>query len=760
MRFASGCFLVFMTLWMSCTGIQAQNTRGSAEKQALITGIVFDETTKYPLPGATIIAENGKGTITGNNGRFRLLTGEGKIVLRFRFVGYFEIVRELTLRPGDSVHIQVAMVLQAREIERVVVSAGKAPQQLADLVVSASVIKAESIDATHTRNADELLNRTAGVEILDGQASIRGGSGFSYGAGSRVMVLVDGLPYLSADAGHVSWQALPLENLEQIEIIKGASSVLYGSSALNGIVSLRTAPATAEGVTRWYAGGGIYDSPKRDAWKWWSSPRVFSDVSFSHLKRYGRTDIAAGVFARYDNGYRKYNEDHLVRFNLRLKHRSAKISGLEYGLGIHGRQSRKTDFILWDDGTTGALVQDTSTAQRMIGNSFNLDPFIGYQQSTKTRHDLRGRLQWSQNNFPDGGNNNSEFLSEYAEYQFRHTLSPMFVLNAGASWYHAAIFSPFYGNHRGNTTGGYLQMDVQPGKRLKLVAGARIEHAVLNDEKGKPVPLFRAGANYRAGTLTFLRASFGQGYRHPSIAEKYASTTLGAVTIISNPQINPESGWNTEIGLKQGFRGKLAEGLVDIALFYSENKDMIEFVFGVYQNPVTGLYGYGFRATNVEYSRVYGAEAELVLRTRIGIFPVTMQGGYVFMYPVKFNPHTGKNTDEYLKFRRKHAFNVNLGTSWKKFEGLFQVTARSPLLDVDYVFLNPSTRETILPGFYDYWTQHNKTFLVLDASVSYPISYRFKISASVKNLTNTEYMGRPGDIRPHRHFILRISGTL
>ncbi|HRZ41937.1 MAG TPA: TonB-dependent receptor [Bacteroidales bacterium] len=752
--------LVWIMLWFTNAETRAQASQQGADRPAVVTGLVFDGTTNHPLPGATILSDQGKGTITGNNGRFRLLPGEGKCLLRFRFVGYAEVTRELTLRKGDSVDIQVAMTVQAREMERVVVSAGRAPQQLADLVVSASVIRAESIDAAHTRNADELLNHTAGVEILDGQASIRGGSGFSYGAGSRVMVLVDGLPYLSADAGHVSWQALPLENLEQIEIIKGASSVLYGSSALNGIVSLRTAEASKEGITRWYAGGGIFDAPRTEAWKWWNSPRVFSDVSFSHLKRYGRTDIAAGVFARYDNGYRKYNEDHLVRINLRLKRKSAAIPGLEYGLGIHGRHSRKTDFILWDNGTTGALVQDTSTAQRMTGSGVTLDPFIGFQQGTKTRHDLRGRILWSENVFPDGGDNNSRYLSEYAEYQFHHVISPLFTLNAGASWYHTAIFSPFYGNHRGNTSGAYLQMDVHPGKRLKLVAGTRIEHAVLNDEQGKPVPLFRAGGNYRAGSLTFLRASFGQGYRHPSIAEKYASTTLGAVTIIANPQINPESGWNTEIGIKQGFRGKLAEGLVDLALFYSENKDMIEFVFGVYQNPVTGLYGYGFRATNVEYSRVYGTEAELVLRTRLGVFPVTLQGGYVFMYPVKFNPHTGKNTDEYLKFRRKHALNLNLGTSWKKFEGLFQATARSPLLDVDYVFLNPSTRETILPGFYDYWINHNKTYVVLDASLSYPLSYRFTISASVKNLTNTEYMGRPGDIRPHRHFILRISGRL
>ena len=65
--------------------------------------------------------------------------------------------------------------------------------------------------------------------MVDGEPQIRSGSGFSYGAGSRVMVMVDDLPVLSGDAGRPT--ASSFENLEQIEVIKGASSVLYGSAA-------------------------------------------------------------------------------------------------------------------------------------------------------------------------------------------------------------------------------------------------------------------------------------------------------------------------------------------------------------------------------------------------------------------------------------------------------------------------------------------------------------------------------------------------
>ena len=61
------------------------------------------------------------------------------------------------------------------------------------------------------------MEQVPGVTIIDGQANIRGGSGFSYGAGSRVLLLVDDLPMLAADAGDIKWSFLPVENLEQVE---------------------------------------------------------------------------------------------------------------------------------------------------------------------------------------------------------------------------------------------------------------------------------------------------------------------------------------------------------------------------------------------------------------------------------------------------------------------------------------------------------------------------------------------------------------
>mgnify|MGYP003346293950 FL=1 len=115
------------------------------------------------------------------------------------------------------------------------------------------------------------VEQIPGVTVIDGQANIRGGSGFSYGAGSRVLVLVDDLPLLAGDAGDVKWSFLPIENIGQVEVIKGASSALFGSSALNGVINMRTVVPTdtAESSITMYS--GVYDKPLDRSMKWWGS---------------------------------------------------------------------------------------------------------------------------------------------------------------------------------------------------------------------------------------------------------------------------------------------------------------------------------------------------------------------------------------------------------------------------------------------------------------------------------------------------------
>ncbi len=729
-------------------------------QQALVGGKVTDASSGEPLPGAGIIWQTGRGTVSNEKGIFNLDIPAGEQVIQFQYLGYKSKSEKLMLNPGDTLWLLIYLEQESAQIDQVVVTAGRVSQRVAESTVSMSIIRPAQITSGHINNAHELINRSPGIEVIDGQASVRGGSGFSYGAGSRVLTLLDGLPILAADASNIRWQFLPFENIEQIEIIKGASSVLYGSSALNGVINFRTARASEAGKTTFFAETGLFDQPRNKDWQWWEStnPRLFHSGSFSHIKKYNNTDLGIGLFGLKDDGYRSLNHENLARVNLTLRHVHPKKQGLEYGINTLAGFTDKRDFLLWENALTGALRQNDSTAINLKSIFIAIDPFFSFDSGGMINHNLRTRFQMSDNKFPDAPNNESLALSSFAEYQALIKLPYGFNINTGISQYISRVKSLFYGNHSAYNLAAYSQADAKVNKKMTIVGGVRLEFNSLNGVADRLIPLFRAGINYMALSYTFLRASYGQGYRYPSIAEKHASTTLGAIRIFPNSEIKPESGWNAELGIKQGIAFKQWDGLLDLAIFYSQNKDMIEYLFGVYPDQVSGLSMPGFRADNTEYSRVYGTETEFMFIRNFNNYEHTFSGGYLFVWPVEFNYATGLNKDVFLKYRRKHSTRISFQTRKGDIETGTNIFYRSAMLNIDDVFVNPGTRETILPGFYDYWQKKNTGYFLMDINIGYYISKFYKVSLVVKNVTNTEYMGRPGDVRPHRNFTLRISG--
>ena len=102
-----------------------------------------------------------------------------------------------------------------------------------------------------------------GITIVDNEPQIRAGSGFSSGLGSRVMIMVDEIPLLRGDAGRPDWDLIPIDDVDQIEVVKGASSVVFGSSAINGAINVRTAWPKEEAATRLTTFLGAYSKPER-----------------------------------------------------------------------------------------------------------------------------------------------------------------------------------------------------------------------------------------------------------------------------------------------------------------------------------------------------------------------------------------------------------------------------------------------------------------------------------------------------------------
>src|ERR1051326_445149 len=191
-------------------------------QEGALKGKITDAKTKEALGGVSIFID-GKGmAVSDTGGNYKTQCPVGSHSVEFRFIGYTSAARTVEIKENEMLELDLSLSSDATELGTVVVSAGKFEQKLDEVTVSMDVMKQTLIENKNTTSMEDMMQQCPGVNILDGQANIRGGSGFSYGAGTRVMVLVDDLPLLTADAGDVKWPFIPIENLEQVEIIKGA----------------------------------------------------------------------------------------------------------------------------------------------------------------------------------------------------------------------------------------------------------------------------------------------------------------------------------------------------------------------------------------------------------------------------------------------------------------------------------------------------------------------------------------------------------
>src|SRR5207249_10970928 len=103
--------------------------------------------------------------------------------------------------------------------------------------------------------------------FFNGQVNIRGSTGFVEGLGSRVLLLVDGVPANQGDRGGINWDIVPLQDVQGVEIVKGAGSSLYGSAAFGGVVHVLTRHIEPGFHGRARATAGAFANPPYDVWR-------------------------------------------------------------------------------------------------------------------------------------------------------------------------------------------------------------------------------------------------------------------------------------------------------------------------------------------------------------------------------------------------------------------------------------------------------------------------------------------------------------
>ena len=893
-----------------------------------LTGIVIDGFTREPLIGVTILnKDDGIGTVTDMDGRFAIDLKQLPAHLQFSYVGYQTDTRTIRTIPA-----KYEVLLQANNevLDEVVVTSGRFEQKMTDVTVSIEVLKPEAIRTQAPTDLSSTLQTLPGVEIIDKQPSIRGGGGWTYSVGSRCQVLMDGMTILNPKTGEINWNNVPLENVAQVEVVKGASSVLYGSSALNGVINVRTQRPGLEPQTKVSAYVGVYDNYKDYKYTGARLP-LYYGAEASHSRRVGDFDISAAISGFKDEGYREQSFNDRVRLGGNLTYHAPMEDGkyLSVGANMNYVANRYGDFFIWRSPKDPIHPSPLTNMGRKEHN-FNIDPFLNYDDAERgISHRVRARfyvtadnlttpsatistadlLKWGVSSFDldkvkgyydtfqgyvDGGASTEDALlatfkevavpvknedwlkavtnginlvqnglgytgtvaelqdalawgmalladqtptrpeltyNGYVDYQFAKQWDNGVRLTTGVNWNHITNTANITGTHQTDNVAAYLQYDHRIADRLSLSAGVRLEYYRMDDQYKEaniqignwlcPVrPVVRAGLNWEIYKAGFLRASFGQGYRNPSITEKFARKDIGGVGVYPNHDIKPESGYNAELGYKQLYKFGPVSGVLDVAGFYTEYRNMIEYQFGLFRNSdytminsmsdvmseVTGMIdeikttkslskagiGIGAQFVNVGHARIYGAEVstqgKVDIKKDIGLQYAI---GYTFTMPEDLDNaarieqektytdplqmKNKSNDSKYLKYRNLHSFKTTIDYNYKWFSIGVNMGYRSKILAVDYLMVDEREKaekdlmdyaRLFVFGYEDgeslhsYWMNHNKGVFTMDLRASARIKEKIELQVLINNLLNTEYSYRPMALAAPRTFVCRLNLTL
>jgi iron complex outermembrane receptor protein len=767
--------------------------------QVTLSGTIIDKQTNEPLMSVTVNVNNGQtGTSTDLDGKYSLSVPEGRYTVSFSYIGYTtQTINVNTNGQKEIVHDIMLDASSGTDLGLVVVTEGKYAKKIEESTVSVDVISAEAIESNNVNSLDDIVEKVPGVQIVDGQANIRSGAGYAYGAGSRVMLLVDEQPLLSAELSDIKWNFVPLENVEQVEVIKSAGSVLYGSGAMNGVINMRTHHGSEEPYTAVTLYSGAYSAPQTDTRRWfynWKDTPFQNGAYFVKRARINDNfDYAIGGNMHIENNFIKGADERRFRFSFKTRYRSPKHDGrLTFGLNGTAMYYEQGFFFLWKDGFTNNYIHINENYGRDNYMNFTLDPYVKYFDKKNNRHDIKARLFGISK--VRGGEQNSNNANYSIEYQFQREFNKNIILTVGTLQQYMRVNSILFDVNsptglalfQAYSSGYYAQGDFKIGKRLQMNLGARWEIFNFNSQWTTPKPILRTGLNYNLGKGNFLRASFGQGYRLPSFAERYINENItDLIRVFPNPELQTETGWNAEIGTKQVFKiGPSWKGFVDLAAYWMEYDNMVEFYFNYYNNVGVGIpNGFGFQSINVARARIVGAEISSYGEGQIGKVKLRTWGGYNYNYAGDLqNDTTQNNIGTYfknwsnafvngvdsllkpsvLKYRSLHMVRFDAEAEWKGFTLGGACNYNSHMPRIDEVFegegqWGPLVASLFNFGVKEFRQEHLRGDWIFDVRFGYRINDKTRINLIVNNILNLEYALRPGRMSAPRFFTVKFN---
>jgi len=698
-----------------------------------ITGTITD-TLGNSLPGVNIILLGTElGAASDRIGYYEIQgIHPGIYSIEFSSVGYKKTtIRDIKI-DDHNIKVDVIMKEEVIESEQVIVTAGKYEQKISDLPVSAEIIPSERFSEKNLINLKEALRYVPGVNMVEDQISIRGSSGYSRGAGTRVLVAIDGIPFYTGDTGEIIWEAVPVTQIQRVEIIKGAASSLYGSTAIGGVINIITPEIHSEPKTYIRSLFGIWDNPSHKEWDWSNELRTFSGLTISHSQRFDHFGIALSLTRLQDMNYKQSGFFTRYIGYLKSDYKFSATSSLT--LLVNSLNHRTGNFLFWKDSRNALVPRDEDQGQRTRANRYMIG--LIYKDILNDNLFLNIRSSFYRTDWRDEttSRNSSKTNLYRTEVQANLSLSENLIWVSGIEGTYGQVNSNIFGKPVSRGFGIYSQIDLKFDFPLKLNFGARYDYSKLDSLKSFGDFSPKLGLNYYLTDNLILRSSVGVGFRAPSLAEAFTSTVASGITIKPNPNLKPEKSLSTEIGINY----RLNENInFDAAFFNNEFYDFID------PDVVVDVSGNNFGIfQNISRARIQGFEINSLINLFNSNVNLSLNYTYLWSRDIK--------DKKALKYRPRHISVASLSYSVFNFEAGIDFRYWSKVEEIDFklvdLFRIKDGEKRVEVFLLDLRTGYN--FL----SLGLPI----RLFLNANNIFNYNYVELIGNIAPIRNYSISL----
>ncbi len=745
-----------LALGSSADVLFAQNNHIDRKSAGILAGKVYDALSLEPLGFTDVFLDSVMlGAATRQDGSFLIkYIKPGRYRLIVRRIGYKPYIEEnVHILPGKLISRNIALEPTAVKAEEITVTASRREQTAQMAPASVVILNIRDLRERTVVTFDQALEMVPGISIYRSSGvsvqslSIRGSSDVAGGGvGNRVLLLIDGRPALTSDSGGALWSLVPTNFIEHIEVVKGAFSSLYGSTAMGGVINVITRRPTYRSLTTIDMSAGFYE-PLHPALRFSEKTSLQSQLEISHSGARGPLSYLLNFSRKQSDGYSENTAYKFYNVFAKVLYDFKQNRNLEISLNWSNSDNDYPH--TWMSNLQPYRVAPKYRDDRQKKRVYSADILYWAVPNTRSKYSSRfyfyrtaSRSYFNENdpnytipyNQPFGLRTlvDADKLGNIT--QLDYYLNKKHYLITGIDVQIDRVFSDpdtiMYGDHQVNNIALYAQDEWDVSRNVTVTLGLRYDfnHLVGGISQSQLSP--KLAAVYRPQDNLAMRVLIGQAFRAPSIAERFFQKELSGGTLFKpNPKLRAERmDFSLETGLRWHY-GELFD--VDLAYFRYHYKDLI---YWIEISAEEGVLYTLFQVRNLNRAFMQGFE----FTANLNLAPY-FRGSLGYTY-LDARDQSVNRTDDLLAYRARHS--MYFSTTWTLGRWTLNFNGRYRS-KIEEVFLYPREKPD--------------AFIVINGKLRARLSEKAEASIAVENIFNTPYEELARYRMPGRNWLFGLS---